>query len=274
MAADPGPRWALEHYARGLEDGRLDSPMGRLERERTQELLQRHLPPPPATVADIGGGTGAYSLWLAARGYEVVHRDLVPLHVEQLRTAAEDEAVQIDAAVGDARDLDLPNASADAVLLLGPLYHLRERDGRVRCLSEAARVTRPSGTVVAAAISRWAALLDVVLAKRYGEGDPAFGAVLDGALGTGMLEPLEAGGFSAYCHRPEELRAEAEDAGLRELRLVQVEGPGAYLPDLAARWSEPAARAAILGVSRRTEDVPELLGTGPHLLLIGRSAAS
>ena len=33
--------------------------------------------------------------------------------------------------MGDARDLDLADASVDAVLLLGPLYHLRRRAERL-----------------------------------------------------------------------------------------------------------------------------------------------
>src|SRR4051794_41953166 len=57
-------------YALGLEDERLRT-WGRLERVRTQELLERFLPPAPATVLDVGGGPGAYALWLARRGYGV-----------------------------------------------------------------------------------------------------------------------------------------------------------------------------------------------------------
>jgi hypothetical protein len=51
--------------------------------------MLRHLPNPPAIVADIGGGPGRYSLWLAQLGYQVLHRDLIPLHVTQLREAAD-----------------------------------------------------------------------------------------------------------------------------------------------------------------------------------------
>jgi hypothetical protein len=45
------------------------------------------------------------------------------LHVGQLEADAAG-AAGIRTAVGDARGLDLPDASVDAVLLLGPLYHL------------------------------------------------------------------------------------------------------------------------------------------------------
>ncbi|HEV8558797.1 MAG TPA: methyltransferase domain-containing protein [Actinophytocola sp.] len=55
-----------------------------------------------------------------------------------------------------ARALPEPDGTYDATLLLGPLYHLLDRDDRVRALSEAARVIRPGGLVLAAAISRFA----------------------------------------------------------------------------------------------------------------------
>jgi ubiquinone/menaquinone biosynthesis C-methylase UbiE len=45
-------------------------------------------------------------------------------------------------------------------LLLGPLYHLVEVRDRAQALSEAARVTRPGGLVVAAGINRYAGLLE------------------------------------------------------------------------------------------------------------------
>ena len=74
----------LGYYGRGLEDSRLfQNAAGLLERARTEELLQRFLPSPPAVVIDVGGGTGHYALWLADRGYEVHLIDPAPLHVEQ-----------------------------------------------------------------------------------------------------------------------------------------------------------------------------------------------
>jgi SAM-dependent methyltransferase len=82
----------------------------------------------------------------------------MPLHVEQLRAVA--DPYRINAAVGDARDLDLGDGAMDAVLLLGPLYPLRPRDQRLRALRAGWRVVRPGGPVFVAAISRWAPWLD------------------------------------------------------------------------------------------------------------------
>src|SRR5262249_50314644 len=130
------------HYAEGHEATRLFYGRGQLERTRTQELLRRHLPAPPAAILDVGGGAGVYAFWLAAEGYEAHLIDLVPLHVEQARRASEMPGAAPLASVrlGDARQLEQPDGSADAVLLLGPLYHLTERTDRVLALTEAKRV--------------------------------------------------------------------------------------------------------------------------------------
>src|SRR3954454_15185362 len=151
--------WPLDediqrYYDRGEERDRLTA-AHRLELIRTQELLTRVLPPPPAAVIDVGGGPGRYAAWLAGLGYEVVLVDAMPLHVEQARALG-----GFEARLGDARALDLADASADVVLLMGPLYHLVAREDRLRAWQEAARVVRPGGLVVAALISRFAALLD------------------------------------------------------------------------------------------------------------------
>ena len=58
---------------------------------KEQVLLRRNLPAVGATVADIGGAPGQYSVWLAGEGYRVLHRDLVRLHVEAATMAADRE---------------------------------------------------------------------------------------------------------------------------------------------------------------------------------------
>src|SRR5207253_5707878 len=64
------------------------------------------------------------------------------LHVQAARALA-DEGLSVRAELGDARQLDIADESFDAVLLLGPLYHLTDRGDRVRALREAGRVAKP-----------------------------------------------------------------------------------------------------------------------------------
>ena len=99
------PREVLAYYARGQEDERLDHDTGKLERCRTQELLLRYLPAPPAVLLDVGGVTGQYAIWLAARGYTMHLVDPVPLHVDQARarSAAQPHAPLASVSGGDAR---------------------------------------------------------------------------------------------------------------------------------------------------------------------------
>ena len=68
--ADALPEEIARYYDRSDERARLLDRTGRLERERTQEILERYLPPPPARVIDVGGGAGIYARWLAEKGYD------------------------------------------------------------------------------------------------------------------------------------------------------------------------------------------------------------
>ena len=256
------------YYAHGFEQARLARGTGELEFIRTQQLLQRYLPAPPADIADIGGGPGRYALWLASLGYQVEHRDLMPLHVEQLRAEVAGVA-GVHTAVGDVRDLDLADASVDAVLLLGPLYHLTDRAERVRALRECARIVRPGGAVFAAAISRWAVRIDGMLRERIYLRYPAVLDLIDEIDRTGMLPPLGEGAFTGFFHRPGELRDEVAEAGLEVADLVSVEGPAFILGDLDARMADPVDRSVALAVARAIERVPELTGFGPHLIGTG-----
>jgi ubiquinone/menaquinone biosynthesis C-methylase UbiE len=256
------------HYADVAEERRL-GPFD-LERVRTWELLGRYLPNPPAVVVDVGGGAGVYALPLAERGYQVHLVDPVALHVEQARRASGGRAAPLaSATVGDARRLDRPEASADALLLLGPLYHLTERADRVRALAEARRVLRPGGVVAAAAISRFASTCDGLLRGYLDE--PGFEAIVERDLRDGQhRNPTGRPEWftTAFFHLPGELGQEVAEAGLRLEALLAVEGPAWLLPDIRRRLADPARRETVLAAVRRVEAEPSLLGASAHLLAV------
>ena len=154
-------REVQEHYLKSQESQRLSSGQGELERVRTQAIFTRELPSPPAVVFDIGGGAGIHAFWLAQRGYQVHLIDPVELHLEQARSHETASGVALASITcGDVRMLEITSGTADAVLLLGPLYHLTERRDRIQALGEARRILRPKGILLAAAISRFASLID------------------------------------------------------------------------------------------------------------------
>ncbi|WP_432565342.1 class I SAM-dependent methyltransferase [Kineococcus sp. SYSU DK003] len=260
---------AEDYYARGREHTRLTSGTGRLEFWRTTELLARWLPAAPAVVLDVGGAAGAYALPLAARGHTVHLVDPAPVHVEQARAASAAAPEPLGSvALGDARDLEWPGASVDAVLLLGPLYHLTSAADRARALSEAFRVLRPGGVVVAAAITRWASALDAV--ARGWLADDEFARIVSDDVRTGLHrnDSARPGWFTtAYFHRPEEFAAELAAAGFAVEGPVAVEGLGELATD--DLLDDPVARERLLALVRATEREPGLLGLGGHLLACG-----
>jgi SAM-dependent methyltransferase len=255
------------HYDHGVERSRLDRAAGRLELVRTQEILHRFLPAPPARVLDVGGGPGAHARWLTDEGYQVTVVDPVPLHVEQAGAVP-----GVTAVVGDARDLAVESESQDAVLLLGPLYHLPRAEERQRAWQEACRVVRPGGLVAAAAISRFASTHDGMRAGMLT--DARFRDVVERDLASGEhCPPPDTPWFTtAYFHRPEELPVECEHAGLRSLGVYSVEGAAWMLPDadLDAWLDDPDRRSHFLWGLRQVEQEPSLLGASGHLLAIGR----
>jgi ubiquinone/menaquinone biosynthesis C-methylase UbiE len=261
------------HYGEVDEAARLAaSAIGRLEFVRTSEILARHLPSPPARVLDVGGGPGRYAMALARDGYDVRVIDPVARHVEQAREAAQTSGLPFEVRRGDARRLDVDDDSIDAVLLLGPLYHL-DVDGRRQALREATRVLRRGGVLVAAAISRFASLLDG--ARRGWLGDEQFAAIVERDLATGGHRNPDPVGHpqwftTAWFHRPEELRAELEAAGFDVEGVLAVEGPLWLLGDLDERWADEVERDRLLAAVRAVESEPSLLGVSAHLLATSR----
>jgi SAM-dependent methyltransferase len=271
--ADDSLHEMVKHYTEVDEASRLSTFWFQLEGERTRELILRHLRPAPATVLDVGGGAGAYACWLASRGYNVHLIDPVPKHVEQARAASarQPEHPLCSAEVGDARKIDHPDSSADVVLLLGPLYHLTERSDRLAALQEARRVLRPGGLLFAAAISRFASLLDSLSGGFFD--DPEFAPILDQDLTNGQhRNPTTNPRYftSAYLHRPEELSAEIIEAGFHLVAVVGVEGPGWLARDFEKLWNDPDLRERLLRCLRRVEHEPALLGASSHLLAIAK----
>jgi SAM-dependent methyltransferase len=259
-------------YARGLEEGRLTASLGRLEWLRTWDIMERHLPPPPARILDVGGATGVYALPLAERGYRVQLIDPVPLHVERAQALSAASSTPLAGAnVGDARALDVPDGSVDVVLMFGPLYHLPDRNDRVRALTEARRVLKPGGLLLSAYISRFASACDGI--QEGALRDEAFAAIVRQDLTHGVhSNPTGRPEWftTAYFHRPEEIGPEIAEAGLRFDRLVAVEGPGWMNQHLDAWLQDAAARERLLEVVRRVETEPSLIGVSAHILAISR----
>ena len=234
-----------------------------------RKLLHRFLPTAPARVLDVGGAAGIHAKPLLRAGYDVTLLDPVALHIDQARA---DGIAQAE--VGDARQLGFDDGSFDAVLLLGPLYHLTDRDDRIRAVQEARRVAGPSGLIIAAVISRFASTYDGLYRRLLL--NESFEEIARHDVKTGQhRNPDSTPGWftTAYLHDPAELYDEFHDAGSTVQEILAIEGPGSYLPGIDDWLDDPTSRDVLLGAIRRVEADPSLLGASSHLLVISQSAA-
>lgn len=270
------PQEVIDYYATFDEANRLFSGVGQLERVRTQELIARYAPPPPAIVFDVGGGSGVYARWLANMGYEVYLVDASPIHVEQAREAEQGRGGRplTSIAVGDACALARDDESVNIALLLGPLYHLPEREARVIALREAHRILQPGGVLLAVVISRFASTLVGLFEGALD--DPEFSAIaardrVDGQHRNPNRHPNYF--TTAFFHHPDEFKAEMADAGFKHEATLGIEGPGWLLQNFEEHWNDEGRRERLLDVARLLEQEPSLLGIGPHLMGVARKTS-
>ena len=260
------------HYLQGRESERLSNQWGELERIRTQSILARNLPSEPAVVLDVGGGAGAYAIPLSQQGYEVHLVDPVELHLEQARSFGESAGVRLASITqGEARELNFAAGSADAVLLLGPLYHLAERADRLQALDEARRVLKPNGVLFAASISRFASLIDGL--SRGFFHDPEFRKIVEADLARGLhLNPTSEHGYftTAYFHRPEEFAAEVRGAGFGDVQILAIEGPAWSTALFREIWDDTAQRQKLLEFLTLIEREPSIQGASAHVMAVAR----
>jgi ubiquinone/menaquinone biosynthesis C-methylase UbiE len=143
----PGPIAA--YYNSYDEDGRLLSMHGQPEFLTTMRYIERYVAP-GARVIEIGAGTGRYSRAVADMGCTVEAVELIEHNIDVFKENIK-PGQKINITQGNALDLSqFEDASFDAALLLGPLYHLFNDGDKRRALSEALRVTKPGGVVFAA----------------------------------------------------------------------------------------------------------------------------
>ena len=234
------------------------SAQGRLEFERTQAVV-RASTPAPARILDVGGATGVHAAALAGDGYDVVLVDPVASHVEAAVAHGAFAAV-----LGDARGLQFPDGTFDAVLMAGPLYHIADREDRLRALREAHRVCRTGGFVHVAAIPRAGAFAVAAVDPGVLEAD------LEGWIrllrhGT----PVATSRFPAgHFHTPRELREEMADAGYRDITVRGLEGPAGVALESVPKVTD-ATYAAAIDLAVTFEHSADIQNFSNHLLATG-----
>ena len=239
----------------------------------TLRALKEFLPPAPTKVIDIGGGPGRYALTLAEQGYEVTLIDLSAGNLAFARRKAVEGGIHL-ADIHQANAMNLsafPTEKFDAVLMMGPLYHLLKYEERVLALQEARRLLKPGGLIFAAFISRFAAFRDAASKGASWVLDRP--DTTERILTTGV-DVNEAEGFTdAYFAHPDEVILLGESAGFETLLRMGCEGAvaghEAYVNSLEGESFEYWA-----DLNYRISKDPAAIGAADHILYIGRKPES
>jgi SAM-dependent methyltransferase len=251
------------------EQARLDK-FCRVEFEITRRAILANLPASAGLrILDIGGAAGKYSFWLRSLGHEVTLIDLSPSLIELAKQQYDPHhgVPPMEIAVGNAVDLSmLRGGSFDAILSLGPQYHLIDHDDIAQSLSELKRLIKPGGVIFCAFLNKLGTL------RWFWNNRPQdfykHIEVFRSFETNGHFPEVDFAGFNDYrAYSPEEVIALMEGAGFETKSLLNCEGLGGRtgLADL----SEDAFAALMNYAFERADDLG-MSTLAEHLLWIGK----
>jgi ubiquinone/menaquinone biosynthesis C-methylase UbiE len=261
----------IHHYNLIEEADRLSSGLGLLEKERTKGIINSYIDKKNTVILDIGGAAGVYSFWLAAQGHRVHLVDASTKHIEQAKKINDNSTAKLDSiSVGDATQLDrLEKESADVILLLGPLYHIVNKDDRVKSLKECCRILKKDGLLFAAGINRYASLYDGL--HRGLIDDPEFVQILNQDLQDGQhRNPTGNPQYftTAIFQLPQEMEEELAGAGFSVKKTLPVEGPLWFVHSFEERWNNANEKKKLLNILSSIENESFSLVLTQHYVVI------
>lgn len=242
----------------------------RLERHKiefdiTKRYLDEYLGKESLEIFDIGGGPGRYSIYLAEKGHRVSLLDLSKRNIEVAKEKSAEKGISLEAYIhGNALELDEYEQKYDAILLMGPLYHLIKESDRKAALKGALRLLKPDGIIVASFISNYAPIQDYLKGVHTIESvDELLGYLKDG------VSQGDKGFTTAYftCHK--EAKDLMSSFGLTEIIFANVENIlGSKEKEINMLEEHEYQKWLEIGYQLSQDE--NLMGTGEHFLYIGR----
>lgn len=254
---------ALEkYYNKFNEEHRLTTRHGIVEYTTSMKYIHDYIPEGShIKILDIGAGTGRYSVALANEGHSVTAVELVPRNLSVL----ESKHSPVNCWPGDARDLHfLSDETFDITLIFGPLYHLHTQQDMLKAISEARRVTKKGGVILAAYVMNEYSILTYCFKEGHIKE-----ALEQKKLTQDFHTIADESELYTYL-RIEDINELNRLSGLERIKLIAADGPSDYMRrELNAMDEETFSH--FIDYHLATCERPELLGASSHLVDILRN---
>jgi S-adenosylmethionine-dependent methyltransferase len=247
----------------------------RMDRRPTEfELTKRHIQSlisPSSRIADIGGGPGRYAIHFASAGHKVTLVDLSQSNIDRAKAEAAKQGVDIEQFhhLSATQLSDLKTASYDAVLCLGPLYHLTAEDERKKAIAECLRILKDHGLLFVAFISPYAHAISLIARNELIQMKDVK-EEFEHILSEGRNRSPELLSFThAWYPAPSGIRDFMEGEGLNTEKVACLE-PLGWANDERLLSLPPNVREYWNEYMYRISTDPSIIGATQHILYCGR----
>ena len=262
MSTNMDNKFLEQFYNEIDEDGRLASKHGKVEFITTMKYIHDFVKK-GAKILEVGAGTGRYSIALSSEGYQVDAVELIEHNIDVFKSKL-NESDKITISQGNALDLSqYENDLFDAVLILGPMYHLYNEEDKIKVLNEAKRVVKKDGYIFAAYCMNEATVIQDAFKD----------------MGNNMLEYLKNNMFTkdyACISEPvdlfelvrvEDIERLNKKCNLKRIKLVGADMFSYYIKERIDAWSDEVyeiylkyhfticERKDVIGISNHTLDI-------------------
>ncbi len=246
-----------KYYGKFKEDHRLTTRHGIVEFKTTMKFIHENIVQgQKVKIADIGAGTGRYSVALAQEGHDVTAVELVDHNLKIL----ESKHANVKCWPGNAMDLHfLPDETFDITLVFGPMYHLLKKEERLKAFSEACRITKKDGLIFVQYLMNEYSVLTYCFKQNHIE------ECLEAKTLTADFKQIPTEKDLYVYLRLEDLDAMEKESGLKLKTRFAADGPSDYMRQTLNAMDEKTF-AHFLDYHFATCLRPELFGASSHIV--------
>ncbi len=247
----------IKYYNKFNEDKRINHRHTIVEYTTAMHYIHKYLRKiNNPKILDVGAGTGLYSVSLSNEGYEVSAVELVKHNLMTLKSKSK----QVKAHLGNATDLSMfKDNSFDMVLLFGPMYHLINKEDKIKALMEAKRVVKKDGYILVSYYMNEYAIIkhgfienNILNAIKNNEVDKDF-----------HVTPKETDLYSMV--RLEDIDELKNICKLKRIKIISQDGPSDYIRPIINKMDDETFNIYLkyhLSICEKYE----LLGASSHVL--------